>query len=445
MLNMKKTLLYLLVILIVIAGGFWVRARFEWQAPVISIKLDNGYIGTRPFVVSVVEEGSGLKKISVVLRANGVDYPLMIEEYDAPVMSKELSISVSREQLKDQEGPAVLRVSARDRSFWGVFKGNESTQELYVVVDLTPPKLHLISNDRYINFGGTGLIFYQASSDTVRSGVKLGSYFFKGYRGKLKVADTFMAFFAHPHDVGDSKAVLIAEDAAGNRVERALGYNVQNVKKRKKKIQVSDRLIENRVIPLLGKTGVGKEGLKDAFFAVNNGMRARNEAKIREVCQVSRNEMLWTLPFHQLSNSKVEANFGDERTYYYKGEPIDRAFHLGYDLAVTRNYPIEAANSGVVAFADDLGIYGSTVMIDHGLGLFTLYSHMSFISVKKGEKVERKQIIGRTGETGLTTGDHLHYGTLIQGVPVLPLEWWDGRWVQENILIRVEAGVSGEL
>ena len=278
-----------------------------------------------------------------------------------------------------------------------------------------------------------------------RSGVKIGTYFFPGYRGKLKAPDTYLAFFAHPYDVADQKAVIIAEDAAGNVTQRTLAYTLRNIRKRKKNVQISDRLIQRKVMPLLERRATKPKSLKDAFVAVNHNLRRQNEATIREACRESVNEMLWELPFHQLSNSKVEANFGDERFYYYKGEIVDRAFHLGYDLAVTRKYPIEAANSGVVVFGDDLGIYGRTVIIDHGLGLFTLYSHMSSINVKKGDRVERKQIIGKTGETGLTTGDHLHYGTLIHGIPVLPLEWWDGRWVEENILSRVEAGTSGQL
>ena len=148
--------------------------------------------------------------------------------------------------------------------------------------------------------------------------------------------------------------------------------------------------------------------------------------------------MLWRGAFHQLSNSKVEANFADERTYVYKGEIIDHAYHLGYDLAATRNYPIEAANDGVVVFTGDLGIYGNTVIIDHGFGLVTMYSHMSLITVNKGDKVQQKQLIGKTGETGLATGDHLHYATLIHGVPVLPLEWWDGKWIKDNILGKIQ-------
>jgi len=111
---------------------------------------------------------------------------------------------------------------------------------------------------------------------------------------------------------------------------------------------------------------------------------------------------------------------------------------LGYDLAVTKNYPIEAANHGVVVFTGDWGIYGNTVIVDHGFGLFTMYSHMSLITVNKGNEVKRKQIIGKTGKTGLTTGDHLHYATLIHGAPVLPLEWWDAKWVKENILSKIQ-------
>jgi murein DD-endopeptidase MepM/ murein hydrolase activator NlpD len=153
--------------------------------------------------------------------------------------------------------------------------------------------------------------------------------------------------------------------------------------------------------------------------------------------------MLWKGAFSQLSNSKVEANFADQRTYVYKGEQIDTAYHLGYDLSVTKHYPVEAANSGKVALAEDLGIYGNTVILDHGLGLFTLYSHLSSIDVKVGDSVQQKQILGKTGETGLAGGDHLHYGVYLDGVAVLPVEWWDGKWINDNVAPKLE-GMSGD-
>ena len=152
--------------------------------------------------------------------------------------------------------------------------------------------------------------------------------------------------------------------------------------------------------------------------------------------------MLWSGPFSQLTNSKVEANFADARTYVYKDETIDHAYHLGFDLSVTKRYPVEAANSGIVAFVGDLGIYGNTVILDHGLGLATLYSHLSSIDVKPGEPIKKAQILGRTGETGLAAGDHLHYGVYLNGIAVLPLEWWDEKWLRDNVYPKLESSTT---
>jgi murein DD-endopeptidase MepM/ murein hydrolase activator NlpD len=99
---------------------------------------------------------------------------------------------------------------------------------------------------------------------------------------------------------------------------------------------------------------------------------------------------------------------------------------------------VEAANSGVVSFAGDLGIYGNAVIIDHGLGLSTLYGHLSSIDVKEGESVKQKQIIGKTGETGLAVGDHLHFGVYLNGVAVLPIEWWDEKWIRDNVTPKLD-------
>jgi len=117
----------------------------------------------------------------------------------------------------------------------------------------------------------------------------------------------------------------------------------------------------------------------------------------------------------------------------------DKQYHLGYDLAVTKRYPIEAANAGVVSYAGNLGIYGSTVIIDHGMGVSSLYGHMSSIGVKVGDVVKKKQVIGRTGITGLAAGDHLHYGVYIHGIAVRPVEWWDPKWIRDNVVLKLLA------
>ena len=145
-----------------------------------------------------------------------------------------------------------------------------------------------------------------------------------------------------------------------------------------------------------------------------------------------------------MPNGKETASFGEERTYFYSGRVIDHQDHLGYDLAVTKHAPVPAANSGIVVFAGFFGIYGNAVVIDHGYGLQSIYGHLSSIAVTEGQDVSIGDIIGRTGETGLAGGDHLHFGTLLQGLPVDPREWWDGHWIRDRISRKLEWAFSFE-
>jgi murein DD-endopeptidase MepM/ murein hydrolase activator NlpD len=127
------------------------------------------------------------------------------------------------------------------------------------------------------------------------------------------------------------------------------------------------------------------------------------------------------------------AQFADHRTYYYKGNKVDEKDHLGVDLASLANSPVPAANHGRVLFAGELGIYGKAVVLDHGQGLTSLYGHLSSIRVSKGQDVQKGDILGATGSTGLAGGDHLHFSILVNGVFVNPIEWWDGHWIRDNI------------
>jgi len=102
------------------------------------------------------------------------------------------------------------------------------------------------------------------------------------------------------------------------------------------------------------------------------------------------------------------------------------------------NAPVPAANTGRIVYAAFLGIYGNCVIIDHGLGLQSLYSHLDEISVTMGAQVNRGDIIGKTGTTGLAGGDHLHFGMVIGGLQVSPVEWWDDHWIKDNILAHLK-------
>ncbi|HTN26234.1 MAG TPA: M23 family metallopeptidase, partial [Burkholderiales bacterium] len=283
------------------------------------------------------------------------------------------------------------------------------------------------------------------SADAVTSGVKIGSYFFPGARSVIKDhPDRLLALFAHPYDAPrDAKAVLVATDKAGNTREMTLVYELKDFRYRKSNLVLSDSFLQDKVVPLVADPTARQGSPKDVFVFVNKKLRKENEDKITAITRKASPAIQWKGAFVQLSNSKVEANFADHRTYLYNGEPIDTAYHLGYDLSVTKRYPVEAANSGTVAFAGDLGIYGNTVILDHGIGLFTLYGHLSQIDVKIGDTVQQRHILGRTGETGLAGGDHLHYGVYLHGVAVLPVEWWDPKWIEDNITPKL-AGMAGD-
>jgi len=117
----------------------------------------------------------------------------------------------------------------------------------------------------------------------------------------------------------------------------------------------------------------------------------------------------------------------------YKGKEIDQQTHLGFDLAVTAHVPVAAANAGAVLNASWLGIFGNCVIIDHGMGVQSLYGHLSSFDVKVGDSVTRGQTIGRSGLTGLAGGDHLHFTMLVGGQMVNPVEWWDPHWIADRI------------
>jgi murein DD-endopeptidase MepM/ murein hydrolase activator NlpD len=437
----------LVIILAGLAAAAWfLRPRFETDAPQIRLTPDTDVVGLAPVQIDITDKGTGLKSIAATLSVGGTEHTLASEQLAQPAAERSLTLAVAKiPGIK--EGPAVLKVTARDASLWNFFKGNETTLQKNITIDVTPPTIDLVADDRYVNFGGVGVLVYKPSADAITSGVKIGNYFFPGFPGQVQGhPDYFLVMFAHPYDASaDARAALVATDKAGNTRQVPVVYELKNVKYRKSTIALSENFLQGKVVPLLTDVAGRQGSLKDIFIAVNEKVRKENEDRITEITRKATPQLLWKGAFAQLSNSKVEANFADLRTYTYNGEPISTRYHLGYDLSVTKHYPVEAANSGVVAFTGDLGLYGNAVILDHGLGLFTLYGHMSAIDVKVGDRIEKRQVLGRTGETGLAAGDHLHYGVYLDGVAILPVEWWDPKWIADNIEPKLQGQGSQEI
>jgi murein DD-endopeptidase MepM/ murein hydrolase activator NlpD len=244
-----------------------------------------------------------------------------------------------------------------------------------------------------------------------------------------------LALFAVPQDLTTSvRPVVRVTHAVGNMREIALPCSIRPREFRTRQLEIDDSFLQRKVPELYDLAGQKPPAdLVQGYLYVNREMRAASERKIREVTATSNPSPLWDGAFHRQSNSAPMSNFADRREYVHQGETIDRQTHLGFDLASLRAAPVEAAQNGIVVFADMLGIYGNTVILDHGLGVFSLYGHLSTFAVKVGDRVTTKQSVGQTGDTGLAGGDHLHFSIMLYGVHIDPVEWWDPKWLQDHV------------
>lgn len=448
----KKTVFYLIALAIVTVYIVLV-ASIRWgddAPPRISLVQPSTQVGpTTPLSIRIEDEGTGLQEISVRLVQNLETYTLAEERFPS---HGAISIEGGTQHLYEldlipfgddtipkRRGPATLIISARDFSWRGFFEGNWTRFSQEFTVKFTPPQLETLSTPLPITQGGTGVIFYRTSDDAKHFGVQIGETFFPGYPTPNE-NHSYFSLIAFPHDLSAKTPVqLVADDGLGNKAVETVDIKVLRKKWRTRNITITDRFITRIVRPIIGHTA----GLEDQgdplrnFLAVNHDLRETNSKQLKDLGSTSQPKFMWEGVFVQLSNSQVEAFFADHRDYVYSGKVVDTQYHLGFDLAVTKHYPVEAANSGVVILAEYFGIYGNTIVIDHGYGLQSLYAHLSSFAAKKGDYVRKGQMIAKSGMTGLAGGDHLHFSVMVHGVQVNPVEWWDPDWVESRISDRL--------
>ena len=343
-------------------------------------------------------------------------------------------------------GEARIVLSATRPILFGLREVN-SVAAVDVEVRLDPPRLEVASTFHYVNHGGSELVIYRVSPPDAESGVRVGNRFYPGY--PISTTDTTdetlgMSFFAllYDQDLG-TPVELYAKDSAGNETSASFDHRMFPKPFRRSRIILTDRFLQT-VVPAIVEqapeladeeltASPSLSELTDLYLFINRTLRQRNRDFVASFAGATTAHRQWQEPFLQLANSQVESGFADHRTYIYQDTEIDQQVHLGFDLASTANTSISAANTGTVLYADYLGIYGNCVFIDHGMGLQSLYAHLSSISVAVGDEVTRGQPLGNSGSTGLAGGDHLHFALFLQGHPVTPIEWWDEHWIEDRI------------
>ncbi|HVT16499.1 MAG TPA: peptidoglycan DD-metalloendopeptidase family protein [Thermoanaerobaculia bacterium] len=446
---LPRMLVILVVLLLVVAltGTLWVG-----RAPRLEIKPSRPGIGRRTPILVKLNDAGRVDKLTVEV-VQGMDVKPVAEKSFAPhsawafwkaAAPAELAVEVGRDTVPGlRTGEAIVRATAQ-RAGSLLRSPAPVVVEVKLPVRLSPPALAVTSGFHYVAQGGCEAVVYSVGEGAVRDGVQSGEWWFPGFPLGGDKRQRF-ALFAIPYETGDaSKVRLVAEDEIGNRAEVSFVDLFFPKPLKTDTIQLNDAFL-NRVVPeIMGQT----PGLQDRgsplqnYLEINGELRRKSSGELARLADKSAPRFLWKEPFLPMRNAKITAAFAQRRTYLYAGKKVDQQDHLGFDMASVEHDSVPASNSGVVLLARYFGIFGNAVVVDHGYGLMSLYGHLSAISVREGQEVKRGQELGRSGQTGLAGGDHLHFTTMLRGLPVNPVEWWDPHWIRDRLARKLGPALS---
>ncbi|MBI4796430.1 MAG: M23 family metallopeptidase [Deltaproteobacteria bacterium] len=411
-----------------------VQGRLDQAPPWVNLQPQGEVVGSKTaFTLEAGDPDSGLKEARVAITQGNLEKVVLNRQFPpggGPGAKVELPFTLEPQALGLKEGKAWISATVRDRSWREWFQGRTATLTREVTIDLVPLNLAFLSVNHLLHAGGTGVIRYRLNKPAKESGVAIDGRFFAGFPQPGGPQGEYVVLFALPRETpGTVIAEVVAKPGAGPPVLQRVTLKINPRRWRQDRLNLPDNFLR-RVAADFKVANPGDP--LSAYLEVNREMRKANHERLRQVCSQPRPQQLWSGGFQRFLGKSM-ARFGDRRAYMYQGKQVDSQEHLGEDLASLVHSPVPAANNGVVVLAEPLGIYGETVVLDHGLGVFSMYSHLSQIDVKAGEEVKKGAVLGKTGTTGLAGGDHLHFSMVLQGEFVDPLEWWDRHWVKDQL------------
>ncbi len=429
----------LLLGLIAGAGYIYTAPEFEKIPPVIHSSDSMFWNLKDPLEIKLTDD-TGLKNFELILSDGQKSLIVGRGDFDKGTKEQILLVKYPQSKTLDQKAKHLtLKASVGDSSMWNFFAGNKVEKIINIEVDYKHPNVNVLANSRMINQGGSALVVFQADDEN------LDELYIEANGNKFKPQPYkkegyYAALIAWPFAEDTFSAKIIATDLAKNKRVTKIPFYHKNPQYKISQIEASDSFIDGKITDLASNDPdyASITDKLEKFKAINEKMRLKNENIIHDLSKKVSNEIFdsWEIKkFYPLKNGAKVASFGDHRFYYYntKDNVVSESYHVGYDLASTKMADIKTSNPGTVVFAGENGIYGNMPMIDHGLGLYTLYGHCSQILVKAGDKVNTGETIAKTGRTGLALGDHLHFGIVIQGVEVRPVEWFDKSWIKKFI------------
>jgi murein DD-endopeptidase MepM/ murein hydrolase activator NlpD len=316
--------------------------------------------------------------------------------YDKAVGQKEYFDGAVLDTSSLSEGEHRLRVSVMDSSFW------KQLEERTIVfqVDRTPPQLVVtVLSDVVLQGDTLGVVIRTdeplAALYLEREGKKYDCFPLAGrvltYRGLYPVSPFLRA--------AATTITCVARDRAGNVAEDDPAFTVKYRQFQSEQIMVPQ-----------GKTGI-----------ISNAKKIQEDRdKINSALASLRSEQLWKGTFKRPTSGIDSSNYGTRRVY---SDGDVASWHRGVDIANKEGTQIRAANAGIVILAEELFMYGNTVILDHGQGVVSYYFHMVKLEVKKGDAVDQAGLLGLMGTTGLSTGSHCHWEMRIHNESVNPDDW----------------------
>lgn len=410
--------------------------------PVITLPDSLSALGQSTLVAVRISDPHGIRGAKAWLEQNGTRY-LVWETTTHP--SRHIFIrhgtpdakfifdagSKNIPAIKDGKAQLIVEATSND------FRGKTVSVEREVNVVTQPATVSADGEQHYLYLGMADLVTLSLGGYWTEAGVRVGDEKFRAWPMPADKPGYFSLFaFAWNMPPGTAP-VVYATNPGGNEATAPITYQFpkkEQPKYRVRDLPIDDRFVE-KVVNELDPNGSGD--LAARFVKINSEMRRANNKTLSDLRLKTEPRFLWSQPFMQQPNTKVEANFADVRNYIYHGNKIDQQVHLGYDLSSTQHVDVLASNDGKVVYAAPLGIYGNCIVLDHGYGLQSIYGHLSQISVHEGDMVKRGQSMGKSGMTGMAGGDHIHFSMQLEGIQIDPREWWDAHWIQDHISKRV--------
>jgi len=430
----RSKLLYTGAVAAIMLVGMLFLLFNDIAPPTLSLTPKTNTLGTHQSLALTVEDpNSSIKSVTITVAQKKQHFVLLNRDFTTRENTQKIHFSLAQANLT--EGAFELIITATDRSWANFGQGNSVTQRLAMFLDTKPPRINIISQAPNIRRGSVTALAYTVSEAVSKTGMLVDGQFFPAF---LQKNGKYFVFFPFPISTSTDtfKPKLIAYDLAGNNTRTPIIVNARARDYPRDTLRISDKFLRAKMPAFVKDVPDAKTDL-EPYVIVTNDVRLANDAALVELAKKTAPTMLWSGAMLRLPRSAARAQFGDERTYTYNGKTIDRQTHMGLDLASTAKASIPAANTGRVVFTGPLGIHGNAIVIDHGLGLMTLYSHLSKIMVAVDDDVKKGDTIGKTGSTGLAGGDHLHFGVLVGGVQSQPMDWFDAKWVSETIVKRL--------